>query len=1060
MALVNPGLGEQIIECVTQIRAMEAEAEDDSIDGATAKAMLSANVIVIASALARDDGTNALDYEDVDRSAEESYHKRNCVGMMATLLQRLQAEPVRTWPEVDTLAGLLDDLHSTEDLTWRREIVRLGDEEAITVERAQTVAGSVSFETPEGTLTADLYEARSPDVVLNGAPVYLLEAMAEEGAEAPTGRYALMVDDPWWGRRIQPAAFVEGPLSEEFTMGYRLKGRILEDGTPVEGANVSLELELQTVEDGPVICWDSVEYNELVWDSELETWVEGAQVLAPIRTDLDGRWETIVPKGDGAIYQRAGDRRDDTPQTAARRLARHVDEVRCAWQGRKVALSEGEEAVLDVLSGTLEVRGEPGTTVLVGMLDDPGSAYTIPAGGAVTLTGLPEAGHSVVACRLTSWGTWDQSYGCARQIAQVRRGESTSVDLGSMEHYTDPNLVAGRVYERPGVPASGIEIVAIDTMTYELVGTIATTDGDGYWEAVVPPEGLGGQPAIHDPVWGSLPVLGWPYSDVVLGARAYSSSAEDYKPEAWRRPLRGHKNFQFCPGSVEVRDAETGEAYATEETAYGGWVTAQTLPKFKYVADLEELVEWGAQARQYDIVVDGEVVDPSFELRGQPFDDTGSGAGEYRAAGYSPEFKMLLGGKVRGHVLSGRQERVNANLPEAARVGLEFGEHRWFVEARAVGGEQVRSALSGSICPYCGGPVHRGPSGQFLRGYCTQCAGAFGRGDAMDARGYFETPTLPKRTEPGYDMRIVRISERDGCWSRRLGCHWRPDLYDESDAFITQSGSGQPTNAPRWVARHVSEFGDGLGFGRFDGDLAEPWVPGHDVAWFEALPEVDRPLGLAAMKLIFPPGHVAPLTYTVEIDCVRVDGQIETRTVTIPAGTRGPDGDDEFGDAIPIVEGDLLAAEDTGSPYRDVGLYVAVVEVRLVDPQSAPGCEFTIVNDVPWLADDAGVPVVRGEATPWAVQIGARQGQPHLLDDAVGQLFLFYVREGNLWMRRRSGLPGEWAEARRITDGGDASEPSACKDGSGRLIVACGRDGGGARLLRSRDDGRTWEEIE
>lgn len=1058
MSLVNPGLGDRLIDCVTAIQGREAEAADDTVAGRAIKQILCRQIILLAMFLDRGDGTNALDYDDEQRTAVEGYYKRHVVGLMSWLLSRLHAEPVRTWPEITELAALLADLATSEDAQWQRELIVLGGERGVTVERKQTIAGTVGFETPEGTVTAHVYEARNPDVALNGVDVYLVERIGGE-ADEPSGRYALMVDDPWWGRRIQPACFQPAPLTEHIVMGYRLKGRILEDGQVVEGANVSLKLEINSVEDGRVECWDSLEFNELVWDSQLETWVEGARVYAPIMTDAEGRWEWIVPKGDGALYQRAGDLRDDSDETAQQGLARHLVSVSCAYLGRTVPISEAEEAILDIRSGRLEIMGEVGTRVRVGMLDDPGEEHTIPTSGVLTLTGLPQAEHAIVAYELTAWGTWDQSRGCPRIIADVRRGETTSVTLPPMEHYEDPNVICGRVYQRPGVPAAGIDIVVIDTESCEIVRTLATTEDDGYWEAEIPPQGLGGQPAIHDEHWGSMPVLGMPYSDVVLGARAYAAACEQYKPEAWRRPQRGHKNFQYCPGSIVVRDADSGEDYATVETEYGGWVTEETLPKFKYVADIEELVTWGAQPHRYDIVVDGECKIAGFELRGQPFDDTGSGAGDYRAAGYYPEQKLLLGGKIHGNVLVGDESRVKANLPEAVRVGLEFGEHKPFFEVRALRDGVRRSGVSDLVCPYCGGPAQRGPSGVYLRGFCKQCADAFGRADAMDCRGYFETPTLAVPGDERYRMRIVRRSERDGSWSRRVEYHWRPDLYDETDEFLTQSGIGQPTNAPRWCARHVNEIGDGLGFGQFDGDLAEPFVPGHDVAYFEAMPEIDRELGLAALKLVFPSGYVTPLTYTVEIDCVRDDGQIETHTVTIPAGTKGPDADDEFGDVIRVVERSKLPAESVGSPYRNVGLFRGVADVRLVEPSSAPGCIFTIVNDVPWLASDKGVPVEAEQATPVAVQITGQWGSPHLLDDAVGQLFLFWVDNGDIYMRSRSGLPGEWTDARAVIDTGDAEGPWAGKNAHGQMLVVCSRVGGRTMVLRSCDDGRTWEEM-
>ncbi len=1064
MALVNPGLGENLHEVLRRIQQLEATADDNTVEGHAAKQTLCQLLLLLVDFLERPgDESNALDYDDEQRTPTENFYKMQVVRGTAQLLALVQSEPVRTWSEVGVLAEILAQLTTTEDTSWRAEIIRLGPARGITVERKHTVSGTVSFDTPGGPVTAYVYKARSEDVALNGACVYLVEEMPDERDHAPTSRYAVMVDDAYWGRRIQPSEFREGPLTESFTMGYRLEGRTLQDGEPIENANVSLELSLETAEDGRVVCWDSLEYNELVYDGDLDTYVAGAVVLAPIRTNAEGRWEFIAPKGHGALYQRKADRRDDTQETASRGLSRYVHEVRAAYKGRMAIAAEGQEAVIDILSGSLEITGEPGVRLRVGTLDNPGDRYTMPAGGSFTISGLPEETHSIVAFKMTGGNTWDQTWGCPRVLAEVKRGQTTSVTLPPMEHYTEPEFLCGRVYRRFGVPASGIDIVAIDRESCEVTGVIATTDGDGYWSATVPPEGLEGEPFVHDPYWGSVPILGVPYSDVVLGARAYSAHHEMYRPEAWRRPSRGHSNFGFCPGSVVVRACEGDEVFATGPTSYGGWITEGVLPGFQYIADIEALVEYGPVLREYDLVIDGQCVVPGFVLRAQSFEGWETEPGQYRCAGYYPEAKFFLGGKVHGNVLRDDKERVKDNLPEAARVGLEFGERQAYIEVRARredGVSEVRSGLADLVCPYCGGPAHRDPSGVYLRGFCLQCANAFGRADAMDCRGYFETPALAATDGVGYRLRAVQVSEREGEWSRLLRYHWRPDLYDETDYFVTQSGPGQPTNAPRWVAKHVDEVGDGLGFGKFDSDEAEPFTPGHTLEYFKGLPEIDRELGLAGLKLRFPAGYVAPAAYVVEIDCVRGDGCVETKRVTIPAGSKGPDGDDPFGDVVRVVEIDKLRAEEKTWPYPDTGLYVGVVEVRLVEPEGAPGCKFAIVNDVPLLASPEGVPVEVKAATPVALQIVGAWGNPHVLDDAVGQLFMFYVERGNIQMSRRAGLPDSWSAPRRVTEGGDGDEPWADKDDRGQLILVCNRGINEVQMLRSLDDGRHWEEVE
>ena len=159
----------------------------------------------------------------------------------------------------------------------------------------------------------------------------------------------------------------------------------------------------------------------------------------------------------------------------------------------------------------------------------------------------------MVQFRRNAWGEWDAAYGCARKTVVVAEGETAEVDLGAMETY-DPGagVIAGRVYEQMGHPAAGVAIVTLNYETGEFGAAIAETDGDGYWEVEIPPEGLGGDPWIHDQTWGSLPVLGFPYSDVVLGARAYAGWQEVYKPEVWRKGDRGHANFQYLQGGIWV----------------------------------------------------------------------------------------------------------------------------------------------------------------------------------------------------------------------------------------------------------------------------------------------------------------------------------------------------------------------------------------------------------------------------------------------------------------------------------------------------------------------------
>ena len=80
----------------------------------------------------------------------------------------------------------------------------------------------------------------------------------------------------------------------------------------------------------------------------------------------------------------------------------------------------------------------------------------------------------------------------------------------------------------------------------------------------------------------------------------------------------------------------------------------------------------------------------------------------------------------------------------------------------------------------------------------------------MDGRTHFVTPGL-NASEGRYQLTGLRVRRSGGVVDSEVRYHWRPDLYDETDEYLVQSGTGQATNAPRWFARHVNEVTDGRG---------------------------------------------------------------------------------------------------------------------------------------------------------------------------------------------------------------------------------------------------------
>ena len=947
------------------------------------------------------------------------------------------------------------------------ETIRLGENQGISVAEGFTDGnGHVSFERDGATIEGYVRKAVSPNVALVGARVYLVAVL--EGEE-PGTEYVLMVDDEYWGRRVQPNSFREGSFSEDFVMGYRLKGRILQDGEPVEDANVSLEGRLAHAAE-TVVFWDSLEFNELLYSNELETWVEGAIVYAPLRTDVEGRFSFIAPKGHGAVYQRDGDYRDGTAETIAQGLSRHLALIEAAYLGRKVELKEDVEVELDILSGELVITGTVGAMLRVGTLDDGGQFYTVSALGEVNVSGLPAGEQSIVQFKRNAWGEWDDQWGCPRELVELECGETKAVTMGEMEYYDLwEDTVAGRVHERMGVPAAGIDIVAIDWETAEVVCTIATTDSDGYWEAELPEEGFGGDPWIHDGKWGSVPILGFPYSDVVLGARAYSSFSELFKPEAWRKKDRGHKNFQYVQNAVVVQSRETDELYQTEEAAYGGWQTVDSLSAFQYVEDLEELLVGGPQERTYRILEvgggpDGEdkVLTEEFTFPGQSFESSETLPGRYRASGHYPQAKFLIGGKISGNVVSVKgsytpQEHISSQYSEALRVGLEFGEHEAYVEMQqdmpAVGGEAAEEDMAGIadfMCPYCGGPAHRDPSnGSYARGFCVQCADKFGGASAMDCRTYFQSPTLAALG--GYHLQGHIVRRRGGGPSYEIRFHWRPDLYEESDDFMTQAGIAQPTNAPRWVAKHVDEMGDGKGFGHYDASNTPPFTAGHDVAYFEALEEIEHELGLTQMKLVLASGYTLTEDVEVSVECVLGDDTTETVAVVLAAGLNG--------DIVPIRSVPKLRAEKLSSPYQGVGLYKGVNSVSITSGSPPAGLRFAIVNDNPWLNNPNSIRVKGNCQTPTAVQLWFYIDGPHMCVGVAGGVWMAYCNDTGVAVVRRASPQKPWEQMAPAFTGGTEQHPCICCLPAHEILV-CATLSGRTWIRRSRDWATSWVTLE
>ena len=160
---------------------------------------------------------------------------------------------------------------------------------------------------------------------------------------------------------------------------------------------------------------------------------------------------------------------------------------------------------------SLRIRATPGAYLRVWQGDEAGASYPVPASGVVEMACT--SGIVNAAQYRLSGGVWDSRFGCPRCWFEVR--DNVTYTMPAMEAYVGLGIVCGRVYRRGAVPAGGVTIMAVSFEEQRDVGRVAVTCASGYWQARVPPRGLGCD------LWAAgygerVPVRGIPYSETVL----------------------------------------------------------------------------------------------------------------------------------------------------------------------------------------------------------------------------------------------------------------------------------------------------------------------------------------------------------------------------------------------------------------------------------------------------------------------------------------------------------------------------------------------------------------
>lgn len=181
-------------------------------------------------------------------------------------------------------------------------------------------------------------------------------------------------------------------------------------------------------------------------------------------------------------------------------------------------------------TSTLLLMGTPGTWLRFGPLHYRGDLYEMRSDGTLRLEGLNPGRYGIVQFKRNSWGEWDSSWGAARSVVRLFPGREEMLTLPEGREY-DPaeDLVAGRVYLTQDEPAIGLAIRVVNFEKPQINAVpAALTDETGYWEARVGESGFGGDLWVNDLTYGTIPLLGYPYSDVVLGTELWGGIVYRY----------------------------------------------------------------------------------------------------------------------------------------------------------------------------------------------------------------------------------------------------------------------------------------------------------------------------------------------------------------------------------------------------------------------------------------------------------------------------------------------------------------------------------------------------
>jgi len=909
--------------------------------------------------------------------------------------------------------------------------VVVGDERVVAGQRARVIEvvrttdadGVVAFATEGFKLSVQ----QAPGVPLASVEDESFSAFVLQGLEDPNRNgefvtvplYAVGVQHPALGEKIAPAPMSAAPMAQTITMGWKCPDiSIKHNGVLQEGQYVTFVVKRQTIEDGMV------------------THLYGADRFADVGAGAEGEWQTDIngvvrqnlgdggglaqiyfPNGAGALFQRPNDRRDERADPPTEFAA----EVWCYHRGVRVRVSEGNDVEIDLGGLAIQVHGEPGAWACAWLWDVQGVGEELPiqaelrldGAGNGSMTGLMP-GRYVMMQR--KGGELDWNSMSPRQWVNVQPdGKALEVTLAALASPSPGNVLI-YAYDYGAEPVSVDLYNAEDPCDLRASGSqidinlgvaaVLKTGNTGFYLDGVPGQHLCYEVTLRasvlylgtDQVPGMPSNVWWRGSDAhrdmpcVGGETGYVLRETDGRqPDA---------DFMVIPGGIR-----SGPVYEWPEP----WTEGEGMG-MHWV--------WGEPYAWEIIYPDESTKSVGLKL--------GIASGLSDGVAYETEdlqicsnvyADLLQGGKISANCVLGHDTRIGTGanpLPEAARMGLEWGEWWPQTEVRLVEGG-VGSFL-GNVCPYCLGPVWRWPStGAHVYGYCGQCG--------SDARTYVRTPTVGAGE---YQVRVVRY--RPERRSALLLTRWlRPVDYIENDDYIeTYEG------LTRWVTRHAVL-----------GTWANGFVDGDDAADIAARHGIEADLFVQPKAL---PNPYVRRPGTFDVTCTMADDSSRTFRVTVRPGS--------YPTAIRPFR--KTAAAEGGEPAR-FGFIKDVTNIQFVEGEGGPLCPWQLVADVPALVM-AETPIADQADTPWAGQFVMRFGEPHATVDGFGRIWVAFADEGKIRVVVRSSPQRAWEERTPAFDEGDQEYKSPCVMcmSTGRVHVSATLVGGKSIMRMSCDDGESW----